>query len=55
LARRTRLLFLDARAAIDAAPSVAKSMAAVMIKNEHWINEQVNSFTQLAKQYCIDK
>jgi glycerol-3-phosphate dehydrogenase len=55
LARRTRLLFLDAHAAIDAAPSVAKSMAAVMIKNEHWINEQVNSFTQLAKQYCIDK
>jgi glycerol-3-phosphate dehydrogenase len=55
LARRTRLLFLDAHAAIDAAPSVAKSMAAVMIENEQWINEQVNSFTQLAKQYCIDK
>ena len=53
LARRTRLLFLDAYAAIDAAPSVAKSMAVVMNKNEQWINEQVNLFTQLAKQYCI--
>jgi len=55
LARRTRLLFLDAHAAIDAAPSVAKSMAVIMNKNEQWIDEQVNLFTQLARQYCVDK
>jgi glycerol-3-phosphate dehydrogenase len=55
LARRTRLLFLDARAAINAAPSVAKAMATVMNKDEQWINEQVNSFTRLAKQYCIEE
>lgn len=54
LARRTRLLFLDAHAAIDAAPSVAKVMAAVMNKDEQWINEQISLFTQLAKQYCIE-
>ncbi len=53
LARRTRLLFLDAHAAIDAAPSVAKVMSAVMNKDEQWINEQISLFTQLAKQYCI--
>jgi glycerol-3-phosphate dehydrogenase len=55
LARRTRLLFLDARAAIDAAPSVAKAMAVAMNKDGHWINEQINLFTKLAKQYCIDR
>jgi glycerol-3-phosphate dehydrogenase len=54
LARRTRLLFLDAHAAIDAATPVAKSMAVIMNKNEQWISEQVNLFMQLARQYCID-
>lgn len=54
LARRTRLLFLDAHAAIDAAPVVAKVMASAMQKDERWINEQIASFTELAKQYCID-
>ena len=55
LARRTRLLFLDAYAAIEAAPLVAEAMAAVMQKDKSWINEQVASFTELAKQYCLDK
>ena len=55
LARRTRLLFLDAHAAIDAAPSVAKAMAAVMHKDEEWVNEQIASFAQLAEQYCLEK
>jgi glycerol-3-phosphate dehydrogenase len=54
LARRTRMLFLDAHAAIETAPSVARVMATVMKKNEAWINEQVASFTELAKQYCIN-
>ncbi|MEP7317387.1 MAG: glycerol-3-phosphate dehydrogenase/oxidase [Panacibacter sp.] len=55
LARRTRLLFLDANDAIDAALPVAKAMAAVMNKDEQWINRQVSSFIQLAKQYCLDE
>jgi glycerol-3-phosphate dehydrogenase len=54
LARRTRLLFLDARAAINAAKPVAKIMASVMKKDEQWITEQVESFTELAQQYCIN-
>lgn len=53
LARRTRLLFLDAHEAIDAAKPVAKKMAPLLHKDEQWINEQVESFTELAKQYCL--
>ena len=53
LARRTRLLFLDASAAIQAALPVAKVMALVMYKDEQWINEQVNSFLQVANNYKL--
>ncbi|MGG9960272.1 glycerol-3-phosphate dehydrogenase/oxidase [Ferruginibacter sp. SUN106] len=53
LARRTRLLFLDAKAAMEAAPLVAQLMAATMNKNNDWIEEQTNDFTALAKQYLL--
>ncbi|MFT4153504.1 glycerol-3-phosphate dehydrogenase/oxidase [Parafilimonas sp.] len=51
LARRTRLLFLDARKAIQAAPFVAKQMAAVLKKDEAWVQSETDSFTAFAKQY----
>jgi glycerol-3-phosphate dehydrogenase len=51
LARRTRLLFLDAGKAMQAAPLVAKQMAAVLNKNEEWIETETESFIQLAKNY----
>ncbi|MEO6538126.1 MAG: glycerol-3-phosphate dehydrogenase C-terminal domain-containing protein, partial [Ferruginibacter sp.] len=51
LARRTRMLFLDAQAAIDAAPTVAKLMAKEMNRDEGSIAQQLNSFTTLAKGY----
>lgn len=51
LARRTRLLFLDARKAIKAAPLVAKQMAIVLNKDEEWIQSEIDNFTQLAKNY----
>jgi len=51
LARRTRHLFLDARAAIDAAPLVARYMAAEMNKDQEWIDDQVQQFTAIAKEY----
>jgi len=44
LARRTRALFLDARAAIDAAPRVAECMAAELKRDEAWQREQVAAF-----------
>jgi glycerol-3-phosphate dehydrogenase len=53
LARRIRLLFLDARAAMEAAPTVAKLMAAALNKNDDWQQQQINDFTALAKQYVL--
>jgi glycerol-3-phosphate dehydrogenase len=53
LARRIRMLFLDANAAIEAAPIVAKVMATEMNKKEDWINAEIKSFNTLAKQYLL--
>jgi glycerol-3-phosphate dehydrogenase len=53
LARRIRLLFLDARAAIDCAPLVAEIMAAEMGYDKEWISRQTDEFTSLAKQYLL--
>lgn len=53
LARRIRMLFLDAQAAIDTAPNVAKLMAKEMNRDEGWIAQQLNSFTTLAKGYLL--
>ncbi len=51
LARRTRILFLNARAAIDLAPQVADIMAAELGKNKTWKTEQVKAFNQIARNY----
>lgn len=53
LARRIRLLFLDARAAMEAAPIVAQTMATQLNTGAAWINEQVAAFNSLAQQYTI--
>ncbi|WP_321435814.1 glycerol-3-phosphate dehydrogenase/oxidase [uncultured Bacteroides sp.] len=53
LARRARLLFLDARAAIEAAPKVAAIMSKEMNKDKDWEKLQVKSFTQLANNYIL--
>ena len=53
LARRTRILFTDARSAIQKAPEVARQMAALLNKDEAWITQQVSSFTALAEQYIL--
>jgi glycerol-3-phosphate dehydrogenase len=53
LARRTRSLFLDARAAMEAAPEVASLMAKEMKKDETWEKEQVESFTKIASGYLL--
>ena len=51
LARRTRSLFLNAQAAIQAAPKVASLMAAELGYNEQWENEQVASFRHISERY----
>lgn len=54
LARRVRLLFLDAQAAIDCAPGVASAMAQETGKDKAWEEAQVNEFTKLARNYLLD-
>ena len=51
LARRTRALFLDARAAIDAAPTVAACLAAELGRDESWQRSQIDAFCQTAAGY----
>jgi glycerol-3-phosphate dehydrogenase len=51
LARRTRALLLDAKAAIESASLVAGLMAKEMNKDEYWKKEQINNFNFIAKNY----
>ncbi len=53
LARRTRSLVLDARAAVESAPRVAKLMASELGRDEAWVEAQVESFTEMAKAYIL--
>ena len=55
LARRTRSLLFDAKAAIEAAPEVARLMAAELGKNDAWAAEQVKSFEAIAKRYLVSE
>jgi glycerol-3-phosphate dehydrogenase len=54
LARRTRALFLDARAAMAMAPAAAHLMAEELNKDVHWEKEQVLSFNSIAKNYLLN-
>ncbi len=51
LARRTRSLFLNAKAAVEAAPKVAALMAAELGYSEQWEQEQAAAFTRIAGHY----
>ncbi|MBD2715694.1 glycerol-3-phosphate dehydrogenase/oxidase [Microvirga sp. STR05] len=51
LARRVRILFLDAHAAIRVAPLVAILLAQELGHSLAWQAQQVTDFTQLAQQY----
>jgi glycerol-3-phosphate dehydrogenase len=51
LARRTRLLFLDAKVAIEFAPVIADQMATILKKDEHWIKKEIDNFIALAQGY----
>jgi glycerol-3-phosphate dehydrogenase len=49
LARRTRALVLDARAALEAAPAVAAVLAAELGRDSRWVAEQLESFGHQAR------
>jgi len=54
LSRRSRLLLLDARASMEAAPEVAALLAAELGRNEVWQRAQVEEYRQLARGYLIN-
>lgn len=54
LARRVRVLFLDARAAIRVAPEVARLLAQELGHNAAWQQEQVIAFRQTAQHYLLE-
>ncbi|WP_317132449.1 glycerol-3-phosphate dehydrogenase/oxidase [Mucilaginibacter metallidurans] len=53
LARRTRVLFLDARLAIEMAPEVAHLMAGELGKDAAWETAQIKAFNETAKNYIL--
>ena len=53
LARRRRVLFLDARAGINMAPSVAVLMDSVLKKGPDWQQSQIDLFQKKAENYII--
>jgi glycerol-3-phosphate dehydrogenase len=53
LARRIRILYLDAKVAIQVAPEVASIMSKEMNKNTEWTLKEINNFTVLASQYIV--
>lgn len=54
LARRTRVLFLDAKASIEMAPIVADLMAKELGKKYSWTKEQIKEFTNNAEGYILE-
>ncbi len=54
MARRTRALFLDARESLRIAPSAAGLVADELGRDQHWIQGQLDSFRQMAKNYLMD-
>ena len=54
LARRVRALFLDAAAARDMTAEVAAMIAEELGRDEAWKLNQIEEFTKLANDYCIE-
>jgi glycerol-3-phosphate dehydrogenase len=55
LARRTRALFLDARAAIEAALPVASLLAAELKRSDAWRARDLEGFLAIAQGYLYDE
>lgn len=51
LARRSRSLVFDARAAVEAAPAVARCMAEELGHDEAWVEGQIADFEEIAAGY----
>ncbi len=53
LSRRTRAVFLNARAAIEMAPAVARLMAQELGTGQDWTGQQLHEFNDLAAKYLL--
>jgi glycerol-3-phosphate dehydrogenase len=53
LSRRTRALFLNAKAAVRMAPKVAELLARELGKDATWQSSQVEAFTAVARGYMV--
>lgn len=53
LARRTRLLFLNARAALEQAPAVVRVLAQELGRDEAWQQAQLSAFRETARCYML--
>ncbi|MUP47325.1 glycerol-3-phosphate dehydrogenase/oxidase [Gramella sp. BOM4] len=49
LARRVRILFLDAKAAYEVAPEVARLLARELKQDKEWVEQEVRSFRKLVR------
>jgi glycerol-3-phosphate dehydrogenase len=55
LCRRTRSLFLNAKAAIEAAPKVASLMAHELGYDSTWESKQLAAFQRVAMHFSLEK
>lgn len=53
LARRVRVLFLDAKAAIEIAPMVGELLRKELNETEEWRGQQISEFIAVADQYVL--
>ncbi|CAM3456466.1 glycerol-3-phosphate dehydrogenase/oxidase [Flavobacterium chungbukense] len=53
LARRVRLLFLDARAAIEVSEKIARLLAKELSHDEDWIRKEISNFSVIAKGFLL--
>lgn len=53
LARRIRILLLDARASMEMAPKVADIMAGELNRGPGWVREQTAAYQALAREYLL--
>src|SRR5450631_4093534 len=53
LSRRTRALFLNAKAAIEMSDAVAEIMARELHKGDRWLRDQISAFRSLAETYLV--
>jgi glycerol-3-phosphate dehydrogenase len=54
LSRRTRAIFLNARAAIAMAPAIARLMASELRRDQSWQEQQLREFHDIASHFLVD-